>query len=266
MTSRTAINLYFFWWFSKTYRPLVSEDTLSRNILHNYTARDASSGKYATKWVMHAGKRERVKDHLFQSIVVASMVAGVRRVAFVTVLSSRLWEIAARSVSNTLMHIYWWSFHVCCALSPTHEAAPYAFNFSKQWRLQESVSAIRQQTLITSRLIDTSLLVFFGFYLFWLIHNIPPPTYILTDLIPPGAAIKSFALRKQGKGWVTEFLVSTHSTGFLSGYLRSRWSHFKELSDIQRPNAIKFFLETEMTLMISYVRNTRSDILAKQPD
>lgn len=37
-----------FFSFSKTYRPLLSEGTLSRSILHNYTARDASSGKYAT--------------------------------------------------------------------------------------------------------------------------------------------------------------------------------------------------------------------------
>lgn len=30
----------------KTYRPMLSEGTLSRSILHNYTARDSSSGKH----------------------------------------------------------------------------------------------------------------------------------------------------------------------------------------------------------------------------
>lgn len=146
----------------------MSEDTLSRSILHNYTARDTSSGKYANSWVTHAGKCERMKDlsNLFQNIVVASMVAGVKRVAFVTVLSSRLWEIAARSVSNTLTHIYLsplMSAQLClqasynpCSCSLCLAFSPQNKDIMKHLRLQEQGyiwdPSIHQQTLITQTL------------------------------------------------------------------------------------------------------------------
>lgn len=93
----------------KTYRPLLSEGAASRNILHNYTARDASSGK-CTSYEGHFNGHKRLKPvgtHITgacslcsQNIVAALMVAGVMRVVCVTVLSSKHLETVVRSVST----------------------------------------------------------------------------------------------------------------------------------------------------------------------
>lgn len=186
----------------------MSEDTLSRSILHNFTARDTSSGKYTNSWVIHAGKYERMKDlsNLFQNIVVASMAAGVKRVAFVTVLSSRLWEIAARSVSNTLTHIYLSSFHVCSALSPSQlqpmqlltmfsslPPPPSNKDIMKHLRLQEQGyiwdPSIRQQTLITQTLHyylshQSLVSIYFGLYKSTTFHQ-HAPTHLHIDRFYP---------------------------------------------------------------------------------
>ena len=47
------------------------------------------------------GESELESVHVFQNIAAASMGAGVRRAVCVTALSSRHWETAARSVSDT---------------------------------------------------------------------------------------------------------------------------------------------------------------------
>lgn len=100
----------------KTYRPLLPESSLSRSVLHNYTARDESSGKYDleiyptfTEHKTLYGKNFSLSFCLSQNIVAALMEVGVRRTVCVTVLSFRHWETAARSVSWS--RIFTHSYH-----------------------------------------------------------------------------------------------------------------------------------------------------------